>query len=136
MTIHIGGKDREVQLRFLAVRKFKQLTGVNLSSGKVNFFEFIGQGNDIDPDRLVSFLYAVLCDGAHPNKPDFDEDDVASWITVYDKTLIPSLFELWAMSVTGKTKEELVAVVEKLEVKNQPAPEHGAIQTTTVTPTA
>lgn len=125
MVLTIGGAQREARMRFLAIRKFRELTGKNLAGGKTTFFDIIGKDGETDPDLLVAFIYSVLYDGAHPAKPDFTVDDVASWLTIYDRELVGQLFEIWMLDMTGKTKEELVEFYKGLE-KNRPAPPSGA----------
>jgi hypothetical protein len=125
MVLKIGGVEREARMRYLAIRKFRELTGKNLSGGKTTFFDIIGKDGETDPDLLVAFIFSVLYDGAHPAKPDFNVDDVASWLTIHDTALMGSLFELWMLDMTGKTKEELIEYYKEIE-KNRQAPQSGA----------
>lgn len=146
-SINIGGKERPVRMRMLAVRHFQKLTGKNIAGGKVSFTEIFGgkyqddDGNTIDqefnPELFVNFLFAVLADGMHPEKPDFTVDDVSAWVSLYDKTLVPILFDMWMEYMTGLSKEEWM----KLAEKNLKAPQDGAAtslsgQTSSEQPTA
>ena len=127
-TVTLGGKERKISMRFIAVREFKKLTGQNLAGGKLSFTELVRtEGSDFDPELFLAFLWSVLLDGAHPQKPDYTMDDLASWVECSDNKLMAQLFELWMTSMTGKSTEEIAAALADMS-KNLPAPESGAGQ--------
>lgn len=127
-TIELGGKTRPIKMKMLAVKEYRKLTGKNLAGGDADFIEIMGDkktGVEFNPDYFVAFLFAVLKDGAHPEVIDFTVDDVASWVNLYDKTLVGQLFELYMEEMTGKTAEEILKEIEQNK-KNLPAPQDGA----------
>lgn len=140
MTVHLGEKDRAVSMRFIAVREFHRLTGRYL--GKTGFTDIFGndasydeKGNvtleakEFNPELFLAFLWSILLDGGHPEKPDYTIDDVASWVTIYNYELQGQLFELWMTYMTGKSKEEVRQAIEKLQAeKNRIALQDRATQ--------
>jgi hypothetical protein len=132
MTISIGGKEREVKMKMLAVNVYRKLTGVNIAGrDHKRFTDIVGDGKDkeFDPDLFVSFLYAVLVNGCHPSTPDFTRDDVADWINLYDHTIVGKLSSLYMEEMTGKPVADILAQVET--AKNPQAPLDGATPGTT-----
>ncbi|HQQ81942.1 MAG TPA: hypothetical protein PK059_02075 [Cyclobacteriaceae bacterium] len=124
MTIEIGGKERPVSMKMLAVREYKKLTGFNLAGGSHTFADIIGDGKEkeFNPDLFIAFLYCVLVNGCHPDKPDFDLDAVANWMNMYDRTLSGKLMNLYLEEMTGKSAEEVLDEVKKKMKEPEPSP--------------
>lgn len=127
-SINIGGKDRPVKMKMLAVNEYRKLTGINIAGRDFErFTDIIGDGIDkeFDPELFVSFIYALLVNGCYPDKPDFTRDDVADWINLYDRTLIGKLHTVYMEEMTGKPQEQILSMIQ--EAKNQSAPLDGAM---------
>ncbi|MBS1978327.1 MAG: hypothetical protein JST46_13205 [Bacteroidetes bacterium] len=125
ITVNLGGKERPISMRMIAVKEFNKLTGHNLA-GRFNFFDVVGSPDgekELNPDLFVAFTYCVLKDAAKDSQEEFSLEDVASWIELHDRELGTQLFRLFVESKTGKTLEE--ALKQEIE-KNLQAPESGA----------
>jgi hypothetical protein len=88
--IKIGEKSRPVFFGFAALRKFEELSGVNMS--------------DIDSvlvnpsiDTIVKFVYAGLYGGARKKiQPfDFELSDIEDWLDDYGFDKLPELMEVY-----------------------------------------
>ncbi len=132
LTINIGGKERPIKMKMLAVKTYRKLTGVNIA-GKdyTRLTDIIGdKEKEFDPDLFVAFLYSVLANGCHPAEPDFTLEDVADWVNLYDRQITAKLAALYLQEMTGKTTDEINSLIGESERKNPPAPE-GAMSGTT-----
>ena len=131
MTINIGGKERTIRMKMLAVKTYRKLTGINIAGKDYQrFTDIIGDGQkEFDPDLFVAFLYSVLVNGCHPQEPDFTLEDVADWVNLYDKNITAKLAVLYLEEMTGKTAEQIQAIIG--EEKNPVAPQDGAMTGTT-----
>lgn len=132
MTITIGGKERPIRMKMLAVKTYRKLTGVNIAGKDYGrFTDIVGDGEkEFDPDLFVAFLYSVLVNGCYPAEPDFTIEDVADWVNLYDRHITARLAALYLQEMTGKTTEEINSLIGDDERKNPSAPE-GAMNGTT-----
>lgn len=115
-------------MKMLAVKVYRQLTGVNIAGRDFGrFTDIVGDGQDkeFNPELFVAFLYAVLVNGCHPETPDFTADDVADWLNLYDRGITEKLSLLYLQEMTGKTSQELEEAIShfKETEKNGQAPE-------------
>lgn len=116
-TLNILGEDRPIELKMLAVREFKNLTGVNLLSPTNRMADIFGDSKDkdADPGLIAAFVYCALKNGNLSFEHTLDQ--VAANIKLSDLTLVTEMTRLYFEECTGKPFEL------KANEKNLSAPE-------------
>lgn len=113
--VTLGGRTFTLSMKMLAVRKYKEMTGLNLAGGSHSINDILGwgEGKEFDPDLFCKFIYCCMVNGMHPAKPDFTFDDVCNWIAVYDHNIASVAFTVYMTEMTGKTMEQIKDELEK-----------------------
>ena len=78
--INLGGKDRPIRFGFAGLLEYEKRTG---RKALADFAELSSGIQGVSVTMIVDLLYAGLASGCRKEKVnvDFDDDDVADWIT-------------------------------------------------------